>query len=137
MPRTKSNTAICKGPTKDMNRLVFHLNIEMDDRVEVADSQLVEISPTRLMYYDEVEDELVPLTAAQKKKPGFIGSTMTLYNEHRDCNGKILSNTRMTFLNTKGQFTIRQVVKCICEFEMKDRPKSNCMGRYRRASHLS
>jgi hypothetical protein len=53
---------------------------------------------------------------------------MTLYNQWSDQDGNVTGETKKTFRNTKGFFTIAEVVKKICEFETIDRPKSKWFG---------
>ena len=81
-----------------------------------------------LSYYDRAANELIELTPEEKQEPGFIGRTMTLYNKWSDKDGNVTGETKKTFRNTKGFFTIADVVKSICVFEMIDRPKSKWFG---------
>ena len=53
---------------------------------------------------------------------------MTLYNQWKDKDGNVTGETNKTFRNTKGFFTIAEVVEKICEFETFDRPKSKWFG---------
>ena len=126
------------GPTAEMRKLSWILNLTFDredirhgmlmNRFIDPQAKMVSVGHGILTFYDADAEEHIELTPAQKKRPGFIGSTMTLYNQWSDQDGNVTGETKKTFRNTKGFFTIAEVVKKICEFETIDRPKSKWFG---------
>ena len=128
------------GPTPDVQKLMFILNLVFNrpderrgllmNRFIHPEAEMVSVGvlDDRLTFYDSDAEEHIELTAAQKKRPGFIGSTMTLYNQWMDKDENVTGETKKTFRNKKGFFTIAEVVEKICEFEITDRPKSKWFG---------
>ena len=126
------------GPTLEMRKLSWMLNLKFDredvprgllmNRFIDPQAEIVSVGHGILTFYDADAGEHIELTPAQKKRPGFVGSTMTLYNKWSDKDGNVTGETKKTFRNTKGFFTIAEVVQKICEFETIDRPKSKWFG---------
>lgn len=136
--KKRSKVGNYTGPTKAMKEVSFILDIKTD-RPNVkysnlgnvfvhTDAKLISVEARHISYYNCNTGELTYLTTEEKQKPGFVGSTMTLYNKWSDNDGNMTSETTKTFRTTKGFFTINEVVKKICVFEMIDRPKSNWFG---------
>ena len=138
--RTRDRTPDVVGPTPDMRKVRWLLNLVFNrlderrglfmNRVIHPEAEMVSVGvlDDKMSFYDRDAGELIELTSAQKKRPGFIGSTMTLYNQWKDKDGNVTGETNKTFRNTKGFFTIAEVVEKICEFETFDRPKSKWFG---------
>ena len=106
------------GPTRDMNNLCFVLLIKTSNtapqcgvllnRFEEANSILLGIKHTPITRYNKNIQEHEVLTKDELEQPGFWGDTMIMKSE----------NTKKTFRNSKGYFTIKEVAKKIVKFEI-------------------
>ena len=108
------------GLTKTMQQVSFVLQIETTDPVEMdrlmnrfesSKSKITKISASGI----DIDGK--EATAEQLNEKGFIGSSITL-------NG-ILSGT---FTNSKGYWTISEMVQNIVNFERLNRPKTEWFG---------
>ena len=128
------------GPTKFLsgrNCVQFHLCIETTDtlppqgmlmnRFEAEGSKITSMSHTEIQFFSK-RDDFVNLTKEQLSMPGFIGSSITFHNIWKNQKNKVVAETKHTFTNEKGYFTVKEMVKNIVEFEKLDRPKSLWFG---------
>ena len=139
----KSNTDTQKvkrpntqGPTKYLHykHLSFILEIYTDklpiqhgmleNRFEAEDAKITRIGYTIPSYVKD--DDLFPLSKDELRNPGFIGNSVTFSNTR--LNEGIEQSTTKTFTNTRGYFTVEEMIKNITEFEVIDRPKSKWFG---------
>ena len=138
MSQSQSQTSP-EGPTaalKSMSR--FALDIESTNtvpfngvllnRFEQPDSKIISIH-AHLARYDRDVDDYVDYTPEELAQPGFVGKTMTLESVWEDMDsGEIVAETRKTYNNEKGFFTIKEVVEAVEDFERINRPKSKWFG---------
>ena len=143
MPRTRSQTQLPEGPTYELNEEIsFYLDIETTDtapcngvllnRFEQPDSEMKSLHATPPMRYDEEdEDGKVELTPEEQAEPGFVGKTLTLeavWVDMESRSKKPVAETRKTYNNERGFFTVKDVVEAVEDFERIDRPKSKWHG---------
>lgn len=130
-----------EGPTPAMTgkkHVQFLLSIETTNtapqqgmllnRLEAPDSQITNITHTDIDYYDKKKDALISLTDDELKRPGFIGDSITFHSIWTNKDDEVVAQTKRTFTNTKGYFTIQQMVDNIVKFELLDRPKTCWFG---------
>jgi len=134
LPRTRS-----EGPTPMLQETIrFTLHIETTDtspqrgillnRFEEPDSMITRLCEGEITQFDRETNDLVELSTAEKEKPGYIGETLTLESVWKTRDGRIADTTRRVYKNTRGFFTVAEVVAHIVDFERIDRPKSKWFG---------
>mmetsp|Transcript_4602 Transcript_4602/g.10999 ORF Transcript_4602/g.10999 Transcript_4602/m.10999 type:complete len:226 (-) Transcript_4602:261-938(-) len=133
LPPTRS-----EGPTPMLDEICFTLHIETTNtspqrgmllnRFEEPDSMITRLCEGQITQYDRETDDLVELSTAEKEKPGYIGETLTLESVWKTRDGRIVDTTRRVYKNTRGFFTVAEVVAHVVDFERIDRPKSKWFG---------
>ena len=77
-----------------------------------------------MRYDDTTEDGKVELTPEEQAEPGFVGKTLTLEAVWQDWKTmEYVGETRKTYNNEKGFFTVKEIVDIVEDFEGIDRPK--------------
>ena len=129
------------GPTPAMTKLSFTLHIRttntspqrgtLQNRFEEPDSEIISMHAGPLARYDRSTERHHELTEDEKREVGFRGKTLPLESvwiapDPRRPDRTIA--TRRTYTNTKGYFTIAEVVNIIEKFERLDRPKTRWFG---------
>ena len=72
---------------------------------------------------------LVPYTRAElKTMPGYTADTMTFKSVWHDMDTDEITGTTIKTFTQKGGFSCWDVIKCIKEFERRDRPKTKWFG---------
>ena len=140
MPRTRSQTQLPEGPTHALQeKLSFILDIEttntapcmgmLVNRFEEEDSELKALHAGTLRRWDNDAGEHFDLTPEELAEPGFVGKTLTLEAVWKDSeSGEIVGETRKTYKNERGFFTVKEVVEAVEDFERLDRPKTKWFG---------
>lgn len=138
--RTHWFNSLEKGPTKFLsgNKCIqFQLCIDttntapqrgmLMNRFEEEDSKITSISHTEIQFFSKQRNDFVDLTQEQLSMPGFIGDWITFHNiwVNKD---KVVAQTKRTYTNQKGYFTVEEMVKNIVKFEKLDRPKTSWFG---------
>ena len=126
------------GPTKECDDICFTLNISTTNtapqrgmllnRFEEPDSRIKKITHSEISRYKRQIQELIPLTDRELKEVGFVGEQFTLHNKWKNDDGEFVGETKMSFTNKKGYFTIQEVVQYIVKFEKVDRSKTCWFG---------
>ena len=100
------------------------------NRFEQPDSEIKALHAGTLMRHGE--DDLVDLTPEELAEPGFVGKTMILesspYRPGGKDSGDDIGETRKTYNNEKGFFTVKEVVEAVEDFERLDRSKTKWFG---------
>ena len=127
-----------QGPTPMLQKINFILHIEttntspqrgmLVNRFEEPGSVITSLRAGPIEKYDRDMNEMFELSADEKEKPGYIGETLTLESVWQTRDGRIVDTTRRVYKNTKGFFTVAEVVAHIADFERIDRPKSKWFG---------
>ena len=135
---TKMKTTTEYGPTKECNDISFLLNISTTktapqrgillNRFEEPDSVIKMITHSEITRYNREIDEHIPLTKRELEAVGFVGEQFILHNTWKNDNNEVVAETKKTFKNQKGYFTIKEIVKHIVNFERVDRPKTSWFG---------
>ena len=123
--RRSSRVSAKNGPTEYGKMMCFTLNVVTDrprvetslimNRVESPESRIVSISANEPTLY--IRGEHVPLDLSEV---AFVGKELTLRSGW--------NTTTKTFLSDHGAFTVKELMNCIVEFELEDRPKTTWAG---------
>ncbi|XRB01382.1 Activating signal cointegrator 1 complex subunit [Pycnococcus provasolii] len=105
------------GPTLALQRSIFALDLEMT--LDYSQVTSVYGGPIMCFDRDHTEDPR-DCTSNELSQPGFIGDTMKLVAMYTDES----KDTRCTYNNTKGYFTVAEVFEAIVKFERINRPKT-------------
>ena len=127
------------GPTLAIDQLIFQLYIQTSNtcaptvplsmmRFEQEDSRIISLSASSPQYYDPVEQDLDDLTPDQLECKGYVGYRLPIESIWQDRAGRVVAETRKTFTNRKGYFTIKEVIDAVERFERIDRPKTCWFG---------
>lgn len=129
-----------QGVQPVMNQLHFRLIINttntrpagefgpLMNRFEGEDSQIVSISTTHPTFYNLHEQEHYDLTRDELAECGFVGNELTLEQKSVTRDMRLASRIRHTYKNTKGFFTVSELLKVVQRFEMKARPQTQWFG---------
>jgi hypothetical protein len=97
------------------------------NRFEESDSKITSINHSEIQRFNKSRDDFDDLTEEQLAMPGFKGKKITFRNTWVQ-NKKVVGKTTCKFTNTRGYFTVQEMVKNIVKFEKVDRPKSCWFG---------
>ncbi len=127
-----------EGPTPMLQKMNFILHIKTTNtspqhgvllnRFEQPDSVITHISAGPIEQFDRIMNEMIELSVDEKDEPAYIGETLTLESVWQTRDGRIVDSTRRVYNNTKGFFTVAEIVAHIVDFERIDRPKSKWFG---------
>lgn len=134
LPRTRS-----KGPMRFLNHnILFSLYVDTDkpskqignllNRFEDEDAVVTSIGRSAIERWDEVDEDVVPMSHEELDAPAFIGSNLNVSSMWINKKGKKIDETRMSFSASKGYFTVKEIADLVVKFEEKDRPKSKWFG---------
>ena len=98
------------------------------NRFEEATSEITSMTHTEIQKYDRKKGEFSNLTQEQLSTVGYKGKSITFENVWLNNKNKKVGETKCTYTNTKGYFTVEEMVKNIVKFEQVDRPKSCWFG---------
>ena len=126
------------GFTKLMSGINFVLCIDtthtapqqgmLMNRFEKPKSKIKNIAHSEIERYDKKKQEMVRLTDEELSLPAFKGKTITLKSVWVNDKQKVVNEPKRTYENTKGFFSIKEMVKIVVQFEKLDRPKTKWFG---------
>tara|TARA_B100000085_G_C18562441_1_gene520148 strand:+ start:663 stop:1214 length:552 start_codon:yes stop_codon:yes gene_type:complete len=131
---------ITHGVQDVMKNINFNLEIEttnttpvpengLMNRFEEPDSQIVSITHDDIRLYNNEKEDFDYLLEDDLNQPGYYGNEITFHQSYIDRKTKeIIADTKKTYYNDKGLFTIKEMVDNIVDFEKLDRPSTKWFG---------
>ena len=131
---------ITHGVQDVMKNINFNLEIEttnttpvpengLMNRFEEPDSEIVSITHDNIRLYNNEKENFDYLLEDDLNQPGYYGNEITFHQSYIDRKTKeIIADTKKTYYNDKGLFTIKEMVDNIVDFEKRDRPSTKWFG---------